>query len=127
MTNEPKEIVDLRGKILSMEMEINLLSKDIEKLETEFFYVKKKIELSHENLVFLKEREVVVSISEYKKIKKEHINSFYYLKKVESKIMQLTKELSKKEINYKYELIRFEDLFRLQFRSNILEFPNDRR
>lgn len=127
MTKESQEVVTLRGKILSMEMDINLLSKDIEKLETEFFYTKKKINLFLENINFLKNSEVVVSLSEYKKIKTEYLHNFGYLYNVEKKINFLKTDLLKKEKNYEQEMLRFQHLYRLQFRSNILEFPSERR
>jgi len=82
---ETEEVRELRGKILGMEMELNIISKDLEKFEIQLFNnlkIKKEID---ENIAFLKKDRVTVSLLEYKKIKHQkelvEMRIKYYTKK----------------------------------------------
>jgi hypothetical protein len=124
---ETVEVRELRSKILGMEMELIILSKDLERFKIELLYNTKMLEATEENIDFLKTSDVVVSIGEYKKIKQQHD---MYCKRVvyyKTKVQPLEQILEQKEDFHKKEIERFEKIYRLQFKNNILEFPHDRR
>lgn len=124
---ESKEVKTLRSKLLGMELELNLLSKDIERLNFELNYNEKMLEITLENLCFLKTSNSIVSLTEYKKIKQQkklvEMRIIYY----KQKIHPLEQMFNRKEDNHKKEMERFEHLYRMQFKNNILEFPCDGR
>lgn len=124
---ESKEIKALRSKLLGMELELNLLSKDLERFEAELVYNKKMLTATLENIDFLKNSPTAVSLVEFKKIKQQknliEMRILYY----KQKIFPLKKSLEIKEKNHKEELELFEHMYRMQFKNNVLEFPHDRR
>lgn len=124
---ESKEIKALRSKLLGMEMELSLLSKDLERFEAELIYNNKMLEVTLDNIDFLKNSSITVSLMEFKKIKQQknliEMRILYY----KQKIFPLRKTLEIKEKSHRQELELFEDMYRMQFKSNILEFSNDRR
>jgi len=124
---ESKEVKELRGKLLGMEMELNLISKELERFKNELSYNKKMLILIQENIDFLKTSNAAVSLSEYKKIKQQknliETRIVYY----RTKAQPLEQILNTKELSHKEEMERFEHIYRMQFKNNILEFPGDRR
>lgn len=124
---ESKEVKELRGKILGMEMELNLLSRDLERFKMELLYNQKMKKLIEENLEFLRTTKAAVSLLEFKKIKQQEslVNTrvVYY----KTKILPLERSLNMKESFHKEEMERFERVYRMQFENNILEFKYDRR
>jgi hypothetical protein len=124
---ESKEVKTLRSKLLGMELELNLLSKDLERYNFELIYNEKILEMTLENLNFLKTSTAAISLNEYKKIKQQKKLAEMRIKYYKQKIYPLEQILNKKEDNHKKELERFEYLYRMQFKNNILEFPCDRR
>lgn len=124
---ESKEVKELRGKILGMEMELNLLSKDLERFKMELLYNQKMKKMIEENLDFLRTTTAAVSLLEFKKIKQQEalVNArvVYY----KGKITPLEQALNTKEGFHKQEMERFERAYRMQFENNILEFRYDRR
>ena len=124
---ESKEVKELRGKILGMEMELNLISKDLNRFKIELLYNEKMKTMIEENLDFLKTTKAAVSLPEYKKIKQQESlvnNRVLYYK---TKITPLEQALGRKEDFHKQEMERFEKIYRMQFENNVLEFRNDRR
>jgi len=124
---ETKEVKELRSKILGMELEMNLLSKDLERFKNELLYNNKMRNLIEENLHFLKTSDAAVSLSEYKKIKQQQTLVNQRMKYYKAKIQPLEQILGMKEVNRDEEMRRFEEMYRLQFTNNILEFPYERR
>ena len=124
---ESKEVKELRSKILGMEMELSILSKDLERFKIELNYNLKMKETTEENVEFLKNSKAAVSLSEYRKIKQQKHLVDVRIKYYRSKIQPLEQILDRKEDFHKKEIERFEEVYRLQFKNNILEFPNDRR
>lgn len=124
---ESKEIKELRGKILGMEMQLSILSKDLERFKSELIYNQKVLLKIEENIYFLKNSSVAVSLSEFKKIKQhKHLVETkieYYV----NKIKPLEQVFNKKENFHKQEMERFESMYRMQFKNNILEFSNGRK
>jgi hypothetical protein len=124
---ETEEVRELRGKILGMEMELNIISKDLEKFEIQLFNnlkIKKEID---ENIAFLKKDRVTVSLLEYKKIKHQKELVEMRIKYYNKKIQPLKNILSYKEDFHKKEIERFYEIYRMQFKNNILEFSSDRK
>jgi hypothetical protein len=124
---ESKEVKTLRSKLLGMELELNLLSKDLERFNFELTYNQKMLEVTLENLEFLKNTEAAISLSEFKKTKQQKKLIEMRIKYYREKIYPLEQMLNIKEDNHKKEMERFEYLYRMQFKNNILEFPSDRR
>jgi hypothetical protein len=124
---ESNEVKTLRSKLLGMELELNLLSKDLERFNFELTYNQKMLEATLENLDFLKSSNATISLNEYKKIKQQKKLIEMRIKYYKQKIYPLEQILNRKEDNHKKEMERFEYLYRMQFKSNILEFPCDGR
>jgi hypothetical protein len=124
---ESKEVKTLRSKLLGMELELNLLSKDLERFNFELTYNQKMLEVTLENLEFLKNTEAAISLSEFKKTKQQKKLIEMRIKYYREKIYPLEQMMNIKEDNHKKEMERFEYLYRMQFKNNILEFPGDRR
>jgi hypothetical protein len=124
---ESKEVKALRSKLLGMELELNILSKDLERFNFELNYNKKMLQITLENLNFLKTGDSAVSLSEFKKIKQQKNLIEMRIKYYKQQIYPLEQILSTKENNHKKEMERFEYLYRMQFKNNILEFPCDGR
>jgi hypothetical protein len=110
-----------------MELELNLLSKDLERFNFELTYNQKMLEATLENLDFLKSSNATISLNEYKKIKQQKKLIEMRIKYYKQKIYPLEQILNRKEDNHKKEMERFEYLYRMQFKNNILEFPCDGR
>lgn len=124
---ESVEVRELRGKILGMEMELNILSRDLDAHKTQLFYnlrAKKQID---ENINFLKKSKAAVSLSEYRKIKQQKNLIEMRIKYYKQKIQPLEQILNRKEDYHKKEIERFHEIYRMQFTNNILEFPSDRK
>jgi len=124
---ETKEVKELRSKILGMELEMNLLSKDLERFKNDLLYNQKMRDLIEENLNFLRTSSAAVSLSEYKKIKQQQKLVNQRIKYYKAKVLPLEQVLGIKEVNREQEMKRFEEMYRLQFTNNILEFPYERR
>lgn len=124
---ESKEVKTLRSKLLGMELELNLLSKDLERFNFELIYNEKMLKITLENLDFLKTSNAAISLTEYKKIKQQKKLIEMRIKYYKQKIQPLEQMLNRKEDSHKKEMERFEYLYRMQFKNNILEFPCDRR
>ena len=110
-----------------MEMELNILFRDLERLKEELLINKSLQDSLRENIDFLKTDGVIVSLSEFKKIKQQKklvdMRVGYYI----TKIQPLEQIVDRKEEMVKNEMNVFEQLYRMQFKSNVLEFPDDRR
>jgi len=124
---ETKEVKQLRNKILGMEMELYMISKDLERFKNELFYNKKMLKMIKENIDFLQTSNVTVSLGESKKIKQQKKLVETRIKYYNEKIQPLQQMLIRKEVSHKEEMKKFQKAYRLQFENNILEFPNDRR
>ena len=124
---ETKEVKQLRSKILGMEMEICMISKDLERFKNELTYNRKMFKTIAENINFLKTSKAAVSLNEFRKIKQQKKLVETRIKYYKTKIQPLEQMLLRKEAFQKEEMERFEKAYRLQFENNILEFPNDRR
>lgn len=120
---EVKEVKELRGKILGMEMELNILARDLDRLKSELVYNSKMQKEIEENIHFLRTSDVIVSLAEYRKIKQQKTlidqRVIYY----KSKIRPLEQIVDRKENFIKEEMDVFEKIYRTQFISNVLEFP----
>ena len=124
---ESKEVKELRGKLMGMEMELNILSRDLEAFKIQFVYnlrAKKQID---ENINFLKSSKAAVSLSEYRKIKQQKALVEMRIKYYKQKIEPLERILNRKEDFLKEEVERFHKIYRMQFTNNILEFPDVRK
>lgn len=124
---ESAEVKELRNKILGMEMELCLISRDLERFESDLLYNQQVIRSIEENVEFLRNSTAAVSLSEYKKIKQQQNLIETRIKYYIAKIQPLKQALGKKETFHKEEMQRFEEAYRMQFRNNVLEFPDDRR
>lgn len=124
---DSKEVKELRSKILGMEMELSILSKDLERFNIELSYNLKMEEVTNENINFLRTSISAVSLTEYKKIKQQKSLIDMRIKYYITKIQPLEQILGRKEDCHKKEIERFEEVYRLQFKNNVLEFPYDRR
>jgi len=123
MVKELNIVKELRGKILGMEMELNILSRDLERLNAEYSYNIKLQKKINENIAFLKRDHVVVSLKEYKVIKQQKRLIDMRVKLYSKKVNPLKKIVKSKESKIKTEMDVFERVYRLQFKTNILEFP----
>lgn len=110
-----------------MELELSILSKDLDYFETELLFNKRILRSIKENISFLKNESMIVSFSEYKKIKQQKKLIEARIDYYTSKIGPLKHIVNMKEINHKEEMKKFEYAYRMQFKNNILEFPGDRR
>ena len=124
---ESREVKTLRGKILGMEMELNILSKDLERFKAELFYNLKMLTATNENLHFLKTSNAAVSLTEYKKIIQQKKLLEMRVQYYKQKIQPLEQVVDRKEDYLKEDMKVFEEVYRDQFKNNILEFPHDRR
>ena len=124
---ESKEIKDLRGRILGMEMELNMLSKDLERFKYEYDYNSKMLEKIEENLDFLRNSSAAVSLSEFKNIRQQKHLIEMRVRYYRDKAQPLEQMVDRKESYHKEEMEKFEKIYRMQFENNILEFPGDRR
>lgn len=124
---ESKEVKELRGKLLGMEMELSIISKDLERFKIELSYNIKMQNSINENIYFLKNSKAAVSLSEFKKIKQQKKLVDTRVKYYIQKIQPLQQMLDSKESYHKKEIERFEHMYRMQFKNNILEFPRDKR
>ena len=124
---ETKEVKSLRGKLLGMELELNILSQDLERFKTELEYNEKMLLMTEENIDFLKTSSAAVSLSEYKKIKQQRKLVIMRVEYYRTKMRPLEQLLNIKETYHKEEMNRFQEMYRMQFKNNILEFPCDRR
>lgn len=124
---ESKEVKALRSKLLGMEMELNLISRDLDRFKAELKYNEIMLENILENLDFLSNEAVAISLSEFKKIKQQKNLIEMRIKYYREKINPLEQLLNRKEDFHRQEMERFEHLYRMQFKNNVLEFPSDRR
>lgn len=124
---ESVEVRELRGKILGMEMELNILSRDLDAHKTQLFYNLREKKQIDENINFLKKSKAAVSLSEYKKIKQQKSLIEMRIKYYKQKIQPLEQILNRKEDCHKKEIERFHEIYRMQFTNNILEFSSDRK
>lgn len=124
---EPKEVKNLRNKILGMEMELCNISVDLERYKRDYTHNIKILKSLDENIEFLKSSRSAVSILEFKKIKLQKELVIKRIVHYQNKIKPLQKALDQKEFNHKEEMKRFEEIYKLQFENNILEFPNGRK
>lgn len=124
---ESREVKELRGKILGMEMELNILSKDLERFKAELFYNLKMLTATNENLHFLKTSKAAVSLPEYRKIVQQKSLLEMRVKLYKQKIQPLEQIVGRKEDYLKEDMKVFEEAYREQFKNNVLEFPHDRR
>lgn len=108
-------------------MELNLISRDLDRFNAELQY--NEIMLTHtlENLQFLTDEACTISLPEFKKIRQQKKLIEMRIDYYKQKIQPLEQMLAKKEDFHKKEMERFEYLYRMQFKSNVLEFPSDRR
>lgn len=124
---ESREVRELRGKIVGMEMELNILSKDLERFKSELLYNQRMLEATDENVYFLRNSKAAVSLSEYRKIKQQKTLLEMKVKHYKQKIYPLENILDMKEKYLNEDMERFEEVYRMQFTNNVLEFPYDRR
>ena len=119
---ESREVRELRGKIVGMEMELNLLSKDLERFKAELFYNIKMLDSTNENISFLKNSDAAVSLSEYRKIKQQKVLLDMRVRHYSQKISPLEQVLDIKEKYLDEDMKKFEEVYRIQFTNNVLEF-----
>lgn len=124
---ETKEVKELRSKILGIEMELCIISKDLDRFKKEFIYNKKMYAKIKENIFFLQNTNVTVSLIEFKKIKQQKKLVKTRIRYYKEKIEPLEKILNKKEKYLEQEMEKFEMLYKQQFENNILEFPHEKR
>jgi hypothetical protein len=124
---ETREVKQLRSKILGMEMELCMISKDLERFRNELVYNQRMLSRIQENIDFLKTSKAAVSLNEFRKIKQQKKLVETRIKYYRTKVQPLEQMLLRKETFHKEEMERFERAYRLQFQNNILEFPHDRR
>jgi lantibiotic modifying enzyme len=110
-----------------MEMDMNLISKDLDRFKTELLYNIRMKRVIEDNMGFLKNTKAAISLMEYRKIKQQYKLVETRIKLYEGKIRPLEQALNMKVNNYQEEMKRFEEMYKLQFKNNILEFPNERR
>jgi len=125
---ETREVKELRSRILGVEMDLHIISKDLERYKNELIYNTLMLNKTNENIDFLKsKRKNSVSLSEFRKIKQQkkllETRVVYY----RQKIKPLEQALMAKEDFHKTEMEKFEEAYRMQFKNNILEFPDVRR
>jgi hypothetical protein len=124
---EWKEVKELRGKILALEMELSLIAKDLERFKMELNFNKNVLVNILENINFLKTSKSAVSLNEFKKIKQQKSLVEKRILHYQNKIIPLEKVLRDKENNHKHNMDLFEHLYKQQFKNNILEFPGVRK
>lgn len=124
---ETKEVKELRSKILILEMELSMVSKDIERFRAELVYNKIMLEKLIDNINFLQKNNVTVSINEFKKIKQQKKLAENRVKYYIQKLQPLEQIFSKKQEYCNKQMEKFEHIYRLQFENNILEFPYERQ
>jgi hypothetical protein len=124
---EWKEVKELRGKILALEMELSLISKDLERFKMELKFNKNVLINILENINFLKTSKSAVSLNEFKKIKQQKSLVEKRILHYQNKITPLEKTLKNKENHHKHSMDLFEHLYKQQFKNNILEFPGVRK
>lgn len=124
---ESKEVKALRSKLLGMEMELNLISRDLERFSAELQYNETMLNHTLENLNFLTTCEIAISLPEFKKIKQQQHLLEMRIQYYRQKIQPLEQMLNRKEDLHKKEMEKFEHLYRMQFKNNVLEFRSDRR
>jgi predicted nucleic acid-binding Zn-ribbon protein len=124
---ETKEVKELRSKILGIEMELCMISKDLERFKNELTHNKNVLKKIRKNILFLKNSDAVVSLNEFRKIKQQKKLIKTRIRYYKNKIRPLEKTINIKEAKYKEEMEKFEIAYRSQFENNILEFPNDKR
>ena len=124
---ESREVRELRGRILGMEMELNILSRDLDAYKAQLLYNLRAKKQVDENIHFLKTSKAAVSLSEYRKIKQQKNLVDMRIKYYKQKIQPLEQILNRKEDYHKKEIERFHEVYRMQFTNNILEFPNVRK
>jgi hypothetical protein len=124
---ETREVKQLRSKILGMEMELCMISKDLERFRNELVYNQRMLSRIQENIDFLRTSNAAVSLNEFRKIKQQKKLVETRIKYYKTKVQPLEQMLLRKETFHKEEMERFERAYRLQFQNNILEFPYDRR
>lgn len=124
---ESREVKELRGKILGMEMELSILSKDLRRFKNELHHNIELYEAIQDNLNFLKTSNAAVSLLEYKKIKQQENLIIMRIGFYKNKVQPLKQVLFKKKGSHKEEMKKFEEVYKMQFKNNILEFPCDRR
>jgi len=124
---ESKEVKALRSKLLGMEMELNLISRDLERFSAELQYNETMLTHTLENLNFLTTCEIAISLPEFKKIKQQQHLLEMRIQYYRQKIQPLEQMLNRKEDLHKKEMEKFEHLYRMQFKNNVLEFRSDRR
>ena len=108
-------------------MDISLISKDLERFKNELLYNIRMKRVIEDNLEFLRNTEAAVSLTEFKKIKQQYKLVETRITLYQGKIRPLEQALNVKESNYQEEMKRFEEIYKLQFKNNILEFPYERR
>jgi len=123
---ESREVRELRGKILGMEMELCILSKDLERFKLELSYNLKMLTATNENLKFLRSSDAAVSLPEYRKIIQQQNLLDMRVKLYRKKIQPLEQVVGKKEDYLKKDMEVFEEVYREQFKNNILEFKSVR-
>ena len=124
---ETREVKQLRSKILGMELELCMISKDLERFKNELEYNKIMLKKIEENIDFLHNTKAAVSLNEFRKIKQQKKLVETRIKYYRQKVQPLEQMLIKKEMFHKEEMERFERAYRLQFENNVLEFPHEKR
>jgi len=124
---ETSQIKKLRGKICGMEMELNILSRDLERFKNELIINNKILTEINENYKFLKEEAKIVSIFAYRDIKRKRDDATRRIKYYKQRIQPLEQAVLRKEIEKEREMDVFEEIYRMQFKNNILEFCSERR
>ena len=120
---ESKEVRDLRGKILGMEMELNILSKDLERFKIELSCNEKLLQITEDNIEFLKKSRAAVSLPEFRKIRQQRELAIMRIKYYKTKIQPLEQIVNRKDEFHRKEIKRFEEVYREQFKNNILQGP----
>lgn len=106
---------------------MSLISRDLERFEAELIYNEKVLGAIETNLSFLKNKNIIVSLAEYKKIKQQYKLVMMKIEYYVSRLGPLKSVLVLKENNHKEEMKRFEEIYSLQFKNNVLEFPSEQR
>ena len=105
-----------------MEMELNLLTKDLTRYKVELAYNTKLKGEIVENLNFLYSEAFVVSIEEFKKAK-QHLGLVEMrIKHYNLQVNKAHAAIERKNKFYLEEMDRFKIAYKNQFRNNVLEF-----
>ena len=110
-----------------MELELCMISKDLERFKNELEYNKIMLKKIEENIDFLHNTKAAVSLNEFRKIKQQKKLVETRVKYYRQKVQPLEQMLIRKEMFHKEEMERFERAYRLQFENNVLEFPHEKR